>query len=87
MHDQLETRLLDMMMVPLSSKAHATLKSFNTLAIAYALGVFMSCQERSMRLLSYTFLTNMPEMDEFFKYALIHSINPSLFPYTLLAAC
>ena len=55
MSDQLETKFLNMMMVLVPLKVHATFKSFNTLAGALALGVFVCSQQKCMRLLSYMF--------------------------------
>jgi hypothetical protein len=55
MLDQLETKLLDMTMVPMPSKVFAILKSFNTLDDALALEALVFSQQKSMRLLSYMF--------------------------------
>ena len=55
MSDQLEIKLLDMMMELLHIIVHATSNTFNTLAGVLALVVFVRSQQKSMRLLSYMF--------------------------------
>ena len=55
MSDQLEIKLLDMMMELLHIIVHATSNTFNTLADVLALVVLVRSQLKSMRLLSYMF--------------------------------